>query len=149
MCYLRILILSCLFMSISTNQAQDLSKHTWNQRILILTSDQIDNSLYLQQVEELANKHNELEERKLVVYHVFPQKVLTGIQPPTATFATSSLYKRFKNRNTPYSITLIGLDGGIKLQQSKLLLCKDLFGLIDGMPMRRAEIRKKSRNDRP
>ncbi|WP_345165985.1 DUF4174 domain-containing protein [Algibacter aquimarinus] len=37
-------------------------------------------------------------------------------------------------------LLLIGLDGGIKLRQSKMLYCKDLFSVIDVMPMRKSEI---------
>jgi hypothetical protein len=35
---------------------------------------------------------------------------------------------------------LIGKDGGVKLRSSEPVSVKDIFGLIDSMPMRRQEM---------
>jgi hypothetical protein len=40
---------------------------------------------------------------------------------------------------TPGAVLLIGLDGEVKLRQSHAATNEQLFGLIDAMPMRRAE----------
>jgi hypothetical protein len=40
---------------------------------------------------------------------------------------------------TPGAVLLIGLDGEVKLRQSHAATNEQLFGLIDSMPMRRAE----------
>ena len=40
---------------------------------------------------------------------------------------------------------LIGLDGGIKLEQIQILSAEKLFAIIDGMPMRKREIRKNNK----
>ena len=40
-----------------------------------------------------------------------------------------------------FEVVLIGLDGGIKLRQTKLVSLDKLFTLIDGMPMRRNELK--------
>lgn len=47
------------------------------------------------------------------------------------------------NWNTPFSVTLIGLDGGIKLETTEILKRKELYRIIDSMPMRRSEIKNK------
>ena len=44
------------------------------------------------------------------------------------------------NENENFEVILIGLDGGIKLQQTEILIKKDLFRIIDTMFMRRNEI---------
>jgi hypothetical protein len=38
---------------------------------------------------------------------------------------------------------LVGKDGTVKLQREGMTALKDIFGLIDSMPMRRREIRGK------
>ena len=43
-------------------------------------------------------------------------------------------------RDVPFEISLIGLDGGIKLSQNEILTAEKLFGIIDQMPMRRIEV---------
>ena len=43
--------------------------------------------------------------------------------------------------NAPaFSVVLIGKDGGEKLHQDALLTARDLFAMVDAMPMRRAEL---------
>ena len=42
---------------------------------------------------------------------------------------------------------LIGLDGGIKLEQTTILKKKELFRIIDSMPMRMEELRIRSMNN--
>ena len=54
---------------------------------------------------------------------------------------SSDLYQRHTESSVPFSIILIGLDGGIKLRQQELLTAKELFRIIDSMPMRKAEMR--------
>ena len=44
--------------------------------------------------------------------------------------------------DTAFEVILIGLDGGEKLRQTKVLETDKLFAIIDGMPMRRSEIIK-------
>jgi len=50
---------------------------------------------------------------------------------------------RYKRSKSPFSIMLIGLDSGIKLQKNELLRSKALFDKIDSMPMRQSELRNK------
>ena len=61
----------------------------------------------------------------------------------TAWRHAEDLFKKFKKTKNGFEIILIGLDGGIKLRQNELLSTRKLFELIDGMPMRQAEIRNK------
>ena len=51
------------------------------------------------------------------------------------------------NEKEDFEVILIGLDGGIKLQRTKILTKEDLFKITDSMPMRRDELtRKKIKN---
>ena len=43
-----------------------------------------------------------------------------------------------------FRLRLIGKDGGVKLDQAEPIEASALFALIDAMPMRRAEMSKKS-----
>lgn len=125
-------------------QAQDLSKHRWRNRVLVLTANSSELDLYQKQVQELLQDENGLIERKLVMYHVFPEKILQGYTNLGPSPLSSKHFTRFFDQNAPFTISLLGLDGGIKLQKTQILNRSELFGLIDGMPMRRAEIRRKN-----
>jgi hypothetical protein len=47
-----------------------------------------------------------------------------------------------KENKSGFQVLLIGLDGGVKMDQSEIISCKKLFGTIDSMPMRKAEMIK-------
>jgi len=44
-----------------------------------------------------------------------------------------------------FQVLLIGKDGGVKLRSSEPVSMKDLFGLIDSMPMRQQEMGSKKK----
>ncbi len=55
----------------------------------------------------------------------------------------SKLYTKYNSNARDFKIMLIGLDGGVKLEQHKVLTSKELFSTIDSMPMRSSELRNK------
>jgi hypothetical protein len=125
--------------SVSISFAQKLQKHQWNNRVLIVAAK---NQTLLQQQIELLNKDLKgLQERKLVIYKVLPEEFSEGIENE-AWISNSKFYANHKKTEEDLEIILIGLDGGVKLRQTKLLTLEKLFALIDGMPMRKAELRK-------
>jgi hypothetical protein len=118
--------------------SQDFSKHKWENRLVIIYSQDIDNSLYQKQLEELNNFKEGLLERKILVYHILPEIYKIGLD-------TDNEWKKnsyFKSKKNNFEIVLIGLDGSIKHSQKELLTAEKLFGIIDQMPMRRIEINK-------
>jgi len=54
------------------------------------------------------------------------------------------LRREFKVPVDDFAFILIGKDGTVKLRSGEIILCADLFALIDSMPMRKEEIRRKS-----
>jgi hypothetical protein len=58
--------------------------------------------------------------------------------------ARSSLYRTYTvSARDPFTIILVGRDGQEKYRSSQLTTITHFFALIDAMPMRRAEMRKK------
>lgn len=52
-------------------------------------------------------------------------------------------FKDWTNPDSGFEILLIGLDGGVKLRQDKVIDAETLFARIDAMPMRRQELENK------
>ncbi|MFO7719374.1 MAG: DUF4174 domain-containing protein [Gillisia sp.] len=122
--------------------AQELSVHRWENRLLIvLTEDPVD-ILYKKQLEELSNCRKGLEDRKLLVYQSTPDKFRVGLDAEGEWKNSSDIYKKYKGNESGFQVLLIGLDGGVKINQSEIISCEKLFGTIDSMPMRKAEMRK-------
>jgi hypothetical protein len=56
----------------------------------------------------------------------------------------SKLLKRYKIQTDKFTFVLIGKDGGEKFRSSKTVDLQRLFSLIDGMPMRQDEMRRRN-----
>ena len=83
-------------------------------RILVISAPSREDAVYQKQAAELLADWAGLVERDFVVQTRF---------------------------NAPaFSVALIGKDGGEKLRQDSLLTARDLFAIVDAMPMRRAEM---------
>lgn len=57
--------------------------------------------------------------------------------------AASELNKKYKVKPGSFVVILVGKDGGEKHRTSSIIQVEELFSLIDAMPMRRNEMKKK------
>jgi hypothetical protein len=130
---------------------QNLEKHTWKNRILLVKTSDSTSEKYQEQVTEFRNSDDELIDRKFILYKII------GDDFELIDFSNSELNDSGKivgkpvgmmlNDTENFEVILIGLDGGIKLQQTEVLKKDALFAIVDAMPMRRSELsRKKTKN---
>ena len=139
-------ILALLSLWSATVVGQDLSPHLWKNRVLLIKSSTEISDIYEKQLHVFNDSIEGLKERKLVMYQLIGDKYkYTDFQNSDnkATWKpnTKTLDSYLESKDT-FRVTLMGLDGGIKLEQNALLTIKQLFDLIDSMPMRRLELRK-------
>ncbi|MEJ2583886.1 MAG: DUF4174 domain-containing protein [Robiginitalea sp.] len=136
-----VLILFFIIGMLYSLKAQDLDSHRWKDRVLLLYTDDLKNPEYLRQTRALQDGPGELEERSLVVYTLHENRYARGLPP--VSWEKGSL-KGFKAKDIEtFRLVLIGLDGGVKLQESGFVDPVTLWRLIDTMPMRRAELKNK------
>ncbi len=110
--------------------AQNLEDYRWHNRVVVLVHIDHKSGAFRQQQQALDAHKNDLEERDMIVLAPKPgdkRKLLTQLGVPSA----------FEG------VLLIGKDGGIKLQESFPVHLETLFTVVDAMPMRRAEIKRK------
>ena len=143
---LRIWIFTCLGMGVflnsgfGQNEIMDLTKHIWKDRVLLICSSDTTSAAYQEQLDFLTQNKAGLKERKLKTYVIQPDGYfLLGDNQ----IHSSKAWNNFNKRGRPFLFQLIGLDGGVKLTKEVPVLQSELFALIDGMPMRRAELRKR------
>ncbi|MGD1842832.1 MAG: DUF4174 domain-containing protein [Thermonemataceae bacterium] len=126
--------------------AQQLEEHQWENRVLIVKTTDEQSQKYQQQLKEFKKATEGLSERKLVLYQVVGNSYqLTDYQNPQANTSgkvSQALNQKFLKEKELFEVILIGLDGGVKRQKTTLLTQEELFGLIDAMPMRKAEMKK-------
>ena len=138
------LILIATF-SFQYSYGQNLEKHRWKNRILLVKTNDASEKIYRQQLEELDRLTNGFIERRLVLYTIVKNDfVFTDYKDRTQNHS-GKIPKKFAERmlkeQEDFEVLLIGLDGHIKLRQTKLLTGAALFRTIDAMPMRRSEIK--------
>lgn len=121
----------------------DLDRFKWKNRILIILHPAQDPELLNAQIINLKNDDQGLLERKLLLISVNEKgyQVLDGTQD---FVRDSALYRKLRKVAGGHHILLIGLDGGVKHRSKIPLGSEELFSIIDGMPMRRSELRSKN-----
>ncbi len=142
--YIKIVLTGITLFSTILGSAQRLSKHQWENRLVIVLTEDANNSIFKNQLAEFKKDLDGLNERKLVIYQATPSAYKTGLKG-NKWEKSVQLYNKYKKTDAAFEVVLLGLDGGVKLQQSKLLSNKKLFATIDVMPMRRREIERKKR----
>jgi hypothetical protein len=124
--------------------SQDLDNHRWQDRVLLLFTNDIKNPEYIRQMDSLRQQPEELYKRKLLVYSLSENRYAKGL-PPGRWIEGGTQDIRTKKTQTGFRLVLIGLDGGVKMDEDTFVPLRTIWKLIDGMPMRRAELHNKGR----
>ena len=119
------------------NMSQDFN----DRRIIVLSAEDL-NSRVKEQIDKLRKNPMKLEERKLAVFTLVNGEV-------TSIFNASKKSKIFvENNKTSYPtsssihVFLIGLDQTVKQTFSEVIDPREIFEIVDSMPMRQAEMRR-------
>ncbi|HIB46830.1 MAG TPA: DUF4174 domain-containing protein [Flavobacteriaceae bacterium] len=134
---MKIIVLFLIALSFVPMKAQDLRKHQWKQRIIVVSSPAFGNTQARQQLEVLQNELAALKDRKLIVYHVTNSGYTVDFDEDIKISANKV------STISNFQVVLIGLDGGEKFRATDIQKAEKFFDLIDAMPMRRAEIKNK------
>jgi hypothetical protein len=127
-------------MSLALN-GQNMREHQWKNRVILIISNDSNSQLYKSQIEKFNTSTKGFRERKLLVYKILPKKYKLENSQETDWNDGSALYSKYNPEDANFQVILIGLDGGIKLQQNKVLTTTKLFSRIDAMPMRQSELK--------
>ena len=134
----RVLIaIGIMLIAASQGFAMDsLATYTWKNRVLVLFGAEKDPKL-VEQLKLLRDRTDELTDRDMVILRVSGDSVV-AIHGSAAGINAAKLAAEAGVKGAGFEAVLIGKDGGIKLRSAEVVSDKDLFGLIDSMPMRRA-----------
>jgi hypothetical protein len=119
-----------------------MENHLWKNRVLLIYASD-ENSQELENQFAILEKHSkELLERKIIIYSFTKKSYRLNFDNNWKK--SEELFSSFIPKKDVFTIRLIGLDGGIKLEQNRELSSEKLFTIIDGMPIRKREIRNKN-----
>jgi hypothetical protein len=123
----------------------DLSQFQWKNRLLFLFAPDRNHPLFTDLHSEIMAQKVEVEDRDLVVFEVLEQGTSRMNTAPIDRRVADSIRDRFAIPQNTFSLILVGKDGGIKLKHHDQGSLKEVFELIDSMPMRQNEMRQKNR----
>ena len=106
----------------------------WKNRLILIGGSNAD--LVKQQSDTFRVQTKENEERKLLIFQWNSQK--KAFYEPKKGFVLKEA-----NFNNEFEVKLIGLDGSVKNKETAVINPQKVFDLIDSMPMRRQELKKR------
>lgn len=114
----------------TVESAFDLEAARWNLRPVLVFSPSGEHPDFLRQEELLAIDADGLAERDVRVVRVLGD-------------SDAALRARYRAPMEAFTVILIGKDGGEKLRSGEPVTTGELFALIDTMPMRQQEMRRR------
>ncbi|MEO1411576.1 MAG: DUF4174 domain-containing protein [Bacteroidota bacterium] len=125
--------------------AQDLAALRWEKRLLLVHVGDTSSTQLVAQLADWAGAPAELEDRQIAVCQVQADWYRWGWDTAVAWRKRDRTLSLAYAPRADFEVVLIGLDAGVKLRQPELLDRESLLARIDGMPMRRAELRRRAR----
>ena len=121
----------------------NLSEFQWKKRLLFLFLPGSGSEAFSKLLADIDAQRAEIEDRDLVVFKIVDRGESTMDRAPLDPSSIQYLRKRFGVPANEFSTVLVGKDGSVKLQQRDAVPLSDIFQLIDSMPMRQNEMKRR------
>ena len=119
-----------------------LDQMKWDKRpFLIFAADQ-DTSTYEQQIASLNGLKLGLSARDMAIISVFGNDRATVDGKEINQESIQRLRSEFQVPTDQFTVILVGKDGTEKLRRKTPVALREIFALIDSMPMRQREMRQ-------
>lgn len=127
----------------SSNAAENpLEKYQWKNRLLMVVSDSLDAKRAKEVSTSLSAAQCDLEDRDIRVGWVYPDGTGRIGEEVLSRVSVKVLRHQLALSNSSATMMLlVGKDGGVKSRYPEMPELDQVFALIDGMPMRRSEMR--------
>lgn len=122
-----------LFLAPILAQTQHIKNYRWKNRVIVLVDNNRNSEALQEQLTVLNRYKTDLTDRDMIVF------------TPSGEVAPKIL-KELSVAPNFQGILLIGKDGGVKFQERFPVRPETLFALVDTMPMRQAEMKRKKGN---
>lgn len=135
----------CLLFFCTVGRAMHFDELYNSRRVIVIFSQAESTSLTLVK-SEIKHNRCDIEERELDVYLVTESQVVELTTPTEGANAISELRLRALHSGAAFELVLIGKNGGVKARTEQPDDLSNFITLIDSMPMRQAEIKRRESN---
>ena len=123
-----------------------IAKYKWEKRVLIVNAKS-DLTVGYKRQEQLLNKGKTgMKDRDLVIFRMYADHWIDPNGNPLNEDEALSLINEYKLPQDSFRVLLIGKDGTVKMNVDDLVSTREIFRLIDQMPMRKREIQERKGN---
>ncbi|MDW7690712.1 DUF4174 domain-containing protein [Flammeovirgaceae bacterium SG7u.111] len=123
-----------------------LSQYQWENRLLLVFAKEKSDEQLLALKKQLKAEADELKGRDILVFYFFQDNSGEFEGKKLDEKEVEKLWKSYLPSREVTTLLLIGKDGGEKYRKTKGFDLNEIFSLIDGMPMRRQEMRQRGKN---
>lgn len=129
-------------------QAQSpLNQHQWEHRVLLFFAPDSNHVSLRKQLDLLTQENEKVTDRDLVFYKIYTGEGAGSDGGSLNKIEINAIRRQFEVPDEQFAVILIGKDGTEKLRRLEVVKSKEIFDLIDSMPMRQAEMRRKNRKN--
>lgn len=134
-----VLFLIVVFALMSSKiKAQDLDVYQWKNRIILLKSNTFESDWLQAQLKRLNADRTQLKEREVLLL-IITDDLVYNDRKQIMDLSADTIISTY-DLSDFNGLVLIGKDGGLKLKEAFIVNPKEIFSLIDSMPMRKTEI---------
>jgi hypothetical protein len=120
-------------------------QYQWQNRLLLIFAPSGDYPAYRFLADELRRQQDGVYDRDVLVFSLL-EKGQSRLGDDRLDQATGeALRRRFSIKQGTFAVILIGKDGGEKLSREEGTTLREIFRLIDTMPIRQREMRRKTK----
>ncbi len=130
------------FLAVSAH-GEPLDAYLWKNRLMIIFAPSLDDHQLVDQRELNVHAIEGLKARDMVVFAVIGGDRVNPELGPAPAGDAADLRRRFGIAESRFAIVLVGKDGTEKFRSAAPVDLSVVFDIVDGMPMRRREMRER------
>ncbi len=120
-----------------------LRRYRWQNRVVLVFDQSLDTALLQKQRQRLKQEQAGCVERDLIVAYLSPDGADTLVERTIPVEEAAQRRAALHMPSGQFQVVLIGKDGGVKRRWDAPVAPRDLFEVIDAMPMRQQEMRQR------
>jgi hypothetical protein len=125
------------------SHASPLEPYLWKNRLIIIFAPSLDDRRLIAQRELNVHAIGGLQERDMVIFAVVGADCLNAELNGAPADGAARIRERFGIPEDGFAVVLIGKDGSEKYRSGDIVEPAFIFDIVDGMPMRRREMRER------
>ena len=121
----------------------DLEAFQWKNRIILVFAPSSNSDVYKRQMQEFEGQEHGILDRDLIILELFEDGESRWGNKSLSERVAPRMRRQFEVGEGEFVLILIGKDGTVKLRSNHPVAASKIFDLIDSMPMRQEEMRRK------